>query len=86
MSHLPTRGQVFTGAGRVHLNCPRCGLTITPKARPLTAERCPRCLARNGIAVGLFASTLPADALYASGAAPDAGRLDAPQPATEPRA
>lgn len=68
------------------MNCPRCGLTITPKARPLTAEHCPRCLARNGIAVGLFASTLPADAMYAADAVPGAGRLDAPRPAAERRA
>lgn len=49
----------------VHLNCPRCGLTIVPKATWLVVEHCPRCLARRRLAVRMFASTLPAAELYA---------------------
>src|SRR5947209_4687913 len=64
MRHLQTREPAFDGAGTIHLNCPRCGLTITPKASWLTIEHCPRCIARNGLAVSLFASTLPTDELY----------------------
>lgn len=56
----------------VYLNCPRCGLTITPKAAWLTVEHCPRCLARGRVVVSLFASTLAARELYAAGAGPDA--------------
>jgi hypothetical protein len=33
------------------LNCPRCGLSIRPKARWMTVEHCPRCLARARVAV-----------------------------------
>lgn len=55
----------------MHLNCPRCGLTITPRASRLTTiEHCPRCRARAGVEVGLFASTLPTGELYAAGAVP----------------
>jgi hypothetical protein len=57
--------------GLLHLNCPRCGLTITPRMAWLTIEHCPRCMARAGRAVPLFCSPLPASQLYAAGAAPD---------------
>jgi hypothetical protein len=56
--------------GMLFLNCPRCGLTITPRAAWLSVRHCPRCLARSRTAVELFSSRLPAKALYASGAAP----------------
>lgn len=85
MSHLRTLDPVSKGARTVHLNCPRCGLTITPKASSLTVEHCPRCMARSGIHVDLFASTLPTAQLYAADTAPGAGRLDA-SPAAERRA
>jgi hypothetical protein len=49
-------------------------LTITPKADWLAVEHCPRCIARRGILVALFASTLPVDALYGEDARPDPGR------------
>ena len=78
MRHLQTREPAFEGARAIHLNCPRCGLTITPRALWLTIEHCPRCIARNGLAVSLFASTLPTAELYAAEAAPGADRLDAP--------
>src|SRR5947209_20312566 len=78
MRHLQTREPAFDGAGTLHLNCPRCGLTITPKADWLTIEHCPRCIARSGLPVRLFASTLPTDELYAAEAAPGAARPDAP--------
>jgi hypothetical protein len=58
-----TRGELF-------LNCPRCGLTITPRAAWLVVRHCPRCLARSHTAVELVSSRLPAKALYASGSAP----------------
>jgi hypothetical protein len=53
------------------LNCPRCGLSIKPKARWLAPEHCPRCLARARIPVRLFSSTLPAAELYDDNAAPN---------------
>jgi hypothetical protein len=65
-----TRGELF-------LNCPRCGLTITPRAAWLVVRHCPRCLARSHTAVELFSSRLPAKALYASGSAPRAEGLGA---------
>ncbi len=34
-----------------YMNCPRCGLSIRLRASYLTLERCPRCLARSGLAV-----------------------------------
>jgi hypothetical protein len=54
------------------LNCPRCGLSIKPKARWLALEYCPRCMARARIPVKLFSSTLPAAELYDDNAAPNA--------------
>jgi hypothetical protein len=47
-----------------YLNCPQCGLTISPKADWLTIEHCPRCVARRGTLVTLFTSSLPAHLLY----------------------
>jgi hypothetical protein len=58
--------------GAVFLNCPRCGLSIEPKARWLALEYCPRCMARARIPVKLFSSTLPTAELYPDGAAPNA--------------
>jgi len=84
MWHRQTRGQGSSLVGAISLNCPRCGLTIGPGAGWLTVEDCPRCIARSGIPVGLFASTLPTDELYAAGAAPGADRFLAP-PAAERR-
>ena len=54
-------------ATEVHLNCPRCGLTITPRTQWLTIGHCPRCLGRDRIAVEMFRSLLPVDELYAEG-------------------
>jgi len=54
----------------LHLNCPRCRLTITPRASWLTVEHCPRCMARSHVAVRMFSSSLPASELYAAGTAP----------------
>lgn len=34
-----------------YMNCPRCGLSIRLRASYLTLERCPRCLARSGLAI-----------------------------------
>ncbi|HXO08684.1 MAG TPA: hypothetical protein VN880_11660 [Solirubrobacteraceae bacterium] len=75
MGH-PTQTPDASGAEVIYLNCPRCGLTVTPKADWLAVEHCPRCIARRGSVVRLFASTLPADALYAADARPDADGLD----------
>jgi hypothetical protein len=61
-------------AGESFLNCPRCGLTIKPRAPWLAVRFCPRCLARSQSVVELFSSALPAEALYAEGSAPRADR------------
>jgi len=52
------------------LNCPRCGLSIRPKARWLAVEHRPRCLARGRIAVRSVSSPAPAAELYPVGIAP----------------
>lgn len=52
------------------LNCPRCGLSIVPRAERLRFEHCPRCLAHSGTRIELFASGLPTQALYRDGHAP----------------
>jgi hypothetical protein len=31
----------------LQLSCPRCGLTIAPRAQWLTVQHCPRCIARS---------------------------------------
>jgi hypothetical protein len=65
----PTTGAAH---GECYLNCPRCGLTITPRFPWLAMRHCPRCLARNRTIVELFSSGLPAAALYADGSVPQA--------------
>ena len=60
------------------LNCPRCGLSIRPKARWMTVEHCPRCLARARVAVEMIPSPLPASELYHEGGAPQADKRSAP--------
>ena len=60
------------------LNCPRSSLSIRPKARWMTVERCPRCLARARVAVEMFSSPLPAAELYRAGGAPQADKRSAP--------
>ncbi len=74
----PQRVSALNGVQTPHLNCPRCGLTIKPETSWLTIEHCPRCIARNGVAVRLLASSLPTGELYATGAAPDNDHVDAP--------
>jgi hypothetical protein len=54
-----------------YLNCPHCGLTITPKVDWLAVEHCPRCIARRGVLVTLFASPLPANGRYGADGRPD---------------
>ena len=68
------REERHTRGGESFLNCPRCGLTIKPRAPWLAIRFCPRCLARSQSAVELFSSALPAEALYAEGSAPRADR------------
>jgi hypothetical protein len=63
--------------GSLFLNCPRCGLSIRPRARWLAIEHCPRCMARAQIPVSLFASPLPSAELYPEGSAPDVERRGA---------
>jgi hypothetical protein len=58
-------GKTDSAAAGIYLDCPRCGLTIKPRADWLTIEHCPRCLARRHVVVSMFASTRPADELYA---------------------
>jgi hypothetical protein len=50
---------------RLRLNCPRCRLTITPRAQWLVIEHCPRCVARAHTLVTLFPSGLTAAPLLA---------------------
>jgi hypothetical protein len=67
-------------AGRLaapFLNCPRCGLSIRPKARWMTVEHCPRCLARARVAVEMFSSRLPASELYHEVGPPHPGNQSA---------
>ena len=54
------------------LNCPRCGLSLRPRASWLTIEHCPRCIARDRTAVKLFSYPLPAIEHYGQGFAPNA--------------
>jgi hypothetical protein len=56
-------GDSISPEGALYLNCPRCGLTITPKVRWLAVEHCPRCIARRGAAIKMLRMTLPADGL-----------------------
>ena len=53
------------------LICPRCGLSIKPKAGWLTVEYCPRCTARARIPVRLSSSPLSSGELYRDGFAPN---------------
>lgn len=48
-----------------YLHCPRCRLAIARKVAWLGMTHCPRCVARDRVAVQLFSSTLPPDKLYA---------------------
>ncbi len=41
------------------LVCPRCGLSIRPRARWLTVEHCPRCIAYARIPVRMSTSAAP---------------------------
>jgi len=81
VSHRSSRDPAPRSVGSFHLNCPRCGLTITPRAAWLTVEHCPRCMARSRVAVGLFASPLPTGKLYAADAAPCSDPQCSPQAA-----
>jgi len=69
--------QAHRPAGRARalsfLNCPRCGLSVRPKARWLTIEYCPRWTAPPWIPVRLFSSALPTvEPLYGEGSTPHA--------------
>jgi hypothetical protein len=52
------------GVRRLHLNCPRCGLSIEVRPHRAAIRHCPRCVGRSRLSVELFSSTLPADVLY----------------------
>jgi hypothetical protein len=51
MSQLTATHLRSEGRQRVRLVCPRCWLSISPRVDWLTAEHCPRCMARLRIAV-----------------------------------
>ena len=70
---------------RWYLNCPRCGLTITPRVRSLATRQCPRCLARTSTTVELFSSRLPADVLYAADSLPSGDAAPALERQPRPR-
>jgi hypothetical protein len=53
------------------LICPRCGLSIKPRAGWLAVEHCPRCIARARTAVRMFSSPLPSSELYRDGFEPN---------------
>jgi len=67
---IGTRDPASKAQSSVFLNCPRCGLSIKPRARWLAIEHCPRCLARARVPVTLFASPLRTAELYPDGMAP----------------
>jgi DoxX-like family len=69
-AHFRTIGLLEVLGAQVSTGCPRCGLTIEPRARWLTIEHCPRCLARARIPVRMFSSPLSSAELYADGSAP----------------
>ncbi|MGO9898961.1 MAG: hypothetical protein ACLP0J_04555 [Solirubrobacteraceae bacterium] len=69
---------------QMYLNCPRCGLVIAQTARSRRFVHCPRCLGQGRAQVPLFASTLPAERLYADGA-PSADAVPETQARREPR-
>jgi hypothetical protein len=73
MRNPATRAAAANGNRADYLNCPRCGLTITPRADWLCIEHCPRCIARRRVLVKLFASALPAAELYSATGGPYRG-------------
>lgn len=62
----------------VHLNCPRCGLSIEMRSRWLAIQHCPRCIARAHAVVEMFSSGLPSSVLYATDSLPRADRAFPP--------
>jgi hypothetical protein len=42
-----------------YMNCSRCGLSVQLRASYLLLERCPRCLARRGVAVPMHITEHP---------------------------
>ena len=52
------------------LICPRCGLSIRPRARWLAIEYCPRCMARARIPVAFSSSARSTVGLYTNRSAP----------------
>jgi hypothetical protein len=54
------------------LKCPRCGLSIRPRASWLTIEHCPRCIARDRVPVKLVSFPLSASERYGQGFGPNA--------------
>ena len=67
---LATRSSGAEAPAR-YLTCPRCRLSIRPRALSLQLVHCPRCVARARTLVELFASTLPAERLYSGEGARD---------------
>ena len=67
---LATRASGAQAPGR-YLTCPRCRLSIRPRALSPHLVHCPRCAARSRTLVELFASTLPAERLYSGQGARD---------------
>ncbi len=59
-------------SGVLHLDCPRCGLTLKPRARWLVVEHC---IARTGTAVKLSLSVFPAPQRYTAHWSPRAEAL-----------
>ena len=74
-----------TRGNRLYLNCPRCGLSMVPRADWMGIEHCPRCLARSRTLVELFASPLPPEELYEDGLAPCVAYPGDDREGSEPR-
>jgi hypothetical protein len=62
----------------MYLNCPRCRLAVKLRAPSLAMRHCPRCVARAGVLVELFTSSLPYERLAAPRSV-GAGEVRAPQ-------
>jgi predicted RNA-binding Zn-ribbon protein involved in translation (DUF1610 family) len=57
--HALVTGSELADRAALELKCPRCGLSITLRARWLAVEHCPRCVGRARILVSLLAEVRP---------------------------
>lgn len=74
-----------------YLTCPRCGLTIRPRASSPLLDSCPRCLGRTGITVPMYSTerrawSRPDREPINSTTAISAGAADQTQASPDPKA